>query len=139
MASLKEIRDAVIATLDEAIPELTGYRCPPDAPNMPAYFVQLKEGDFFAAMGRGTDRYEFDLVVMVGWTDSELSQDELDLYVCGSGAQSIRQAIFLNRTLGRDDLDASISALAEYGVKSAASVDHIGAVLRMSILTKGTA
>lgn len=139
MASLKAIRDAIKETVESAIPSITCYDTVPESPNLPAVIVQPAVGDFNVAFGRGTDRWEFDLIVLVSWGESDVAQDELDGYISGAGETSIRQAIFNARKLGLTDTDASVSAMSEYGGKTAAAMDHLGAVLRLVVVTSGTA
>lgn len=138
MASVTEIRDAIKTTIGAAITSLHIYDTVPDSPELPALIVQPTLSDFHVAMGRGTDRWEFDLIVLVSWGDSDLAQDQLDGYITGAGASSIRQAVFNARTLGLTAVDATIAGLSEYGIKTAAAIDHVGAVLRLVVHTSGT-
>lgn len=138
MASVTEIRDAIKTTIGAAIPTLHGYDTVPDSPELPALIVQPAGSNFHVAMGRGTDRWDFDLLVLVSWGDSGLAQDQLDGFITGAGASSIRQAVFNARTLGLTGTDATVAGLSEYGIKTAAAIDHVGAVLRLTVLTSGT-
>lgn len=139
MATLKAIRDAVKTTLEAAITTLHAYDTVPDSPNLPAVVVKPVESDFYKAMGRGTDEWQFDLEVLVSTADLDLGQDTLDDLVTGAGSNSIRQAIFNARTLGLSGTDASVAGMTEYGITTAADIPHIGAVLRLVVLTSGTA
>lgn len=140
MASLSEIRDAVKATLESNVQGLTAYDTVPDASNLPAVVVMLDTTDFMQAMGRGLDTYEFDLHVLVSTNDMGLRQDELDAYVTGAGTKSIREAIFRNRKLGRNDVDAHVSGLTAYNEKfTMSNIQHIGATLHLVVHTIGTA
>lgn len=140
MSSLKSIRDALKTTIETNITSLRVYDTVPEAVELPAVVVQPISSDFDQAMGRGTDRWDFDLIVLVSWGDSDLAQDQLDAYVSGAGTDSIRQVIFQNKTLGLADVDAHVSGLNDYGVQfQAASIDHLGATLQLIVYTKGTA
>lgn len=139
MATLKAIRDAVKTTLDAAIATLHVYDTVPDVVNLPAVVVKPVLSDFHKAMGRGVDQWEFDLEVLVSTADLDLGQDALDEFVNGSGSNSIRQAIFNARTLGLSGTDASVAGMTEYGITTAADIPHIGAVLRLVVVTSGTA
>jgi hypothetical protein len=139
VATLTEIRTAAADTISAAIAELHPYRNVADAVNTPAFVIAPTSANFLVAMGRGLDTYEFDLTVLVANADVDLAQDLLDQYVNGSGARSIRQAVFQGRTLGRSDCDAHIAGMADYGTRhSAAGVDYLGAVLRLVVHTTGT-
>lgn len=141
MASLQAIRDAIKATVDANISGLRVYDTVPDQVAPPALLVLPVESDFAVAFGRGTDTYQIDLFVMTNRTVPRTSQDSLDAFVTGAGSQSIRQAIFNNRTLGlTDGTEAYVSTMSRYGGSfPAAGIDHIGAALRLVVTTPGTA
>lgn len=140
MASLKAIRVAAKATIETHIPDLTGYPTVPEAVQVPAFVVEpAPPADFLVAMGRGVDTWNFDVHILVASSDAGLGQDELDDYITGAGAKSIRQVIFNNRTLGLTDTDAHIAQLIAYGGQfESAGIAHIGATLRLVVHTPGT-
>ena len=141
MSTLATIRDAVKTTIEAAVPELHVYDTVPDAANvLPCVIVIPFTSDFVIAMGRGLDTWEFDLLILVGTSDMDIRQDDLDAFVSGSGVRSVRQAIFNGRTLGLEGTDAHISQMLEYGARFVvAEFEHIGARLRMIVHTSGTA
>jgi hypothetical protein len=140
MSSLQAIRDAIKATVEAQIPGVFGYDTVPEVANLPAVVAMPDSADFAVAMGRGADTWELDLAVMVPWTDSDVSQDALDQLVTGAGPKSIRQVIFQNKTLGLNDVNAFISGMSDYGTAfEMASVEHLGAKLRIVVHTSGTA
>lgn len=141
MSSLAAIRDAIKSTIEAGITSLHCYDTVPDATNvLPAVVVLPFTADFEKAMGRGTDQWSFDLLVLTSTGDLGLGQDALDDYVSGAGTKSIRQVIFNNKTLGLSDVDAHVSQLLEYGMSfTNAEVPHIGARLRLEVFTSGTA
>lgn len=139
MASLKAIRAAVKTTLEANLADMTGYATIPGATNLPAFVVDPVDADFNVAMGRGTDTYQFDLAVMVNSSDLAIGQDELDDYLTGAGAKSIRAVVFANRTLGLTDTDAHVAGMSGYSTQfETSALEHIGAVLRLVVTTKGT-
>jgi hypothetical protein len=140
MAGLAAIRDAVKTTLESTIASLTAYDTVPEASNLPAACVVPDTADFDIAMGRGTDTWTFDLYVLVSSADMDLAQDQLDGFVTGAGANSIRAVIYANQTLGLSQVNAHVSRMSEYGAKFRQSeLDHVGAVLRLVVHTTGTA
>lgn len=139
MATLTAIRDAIKTTVGAAITTLHIYDTVPESPELPALVIQPVGSDFNRAFGRGLDGWEFDLVVLVSWGDSDLGQDQLDAFVNGSGSSSIRQAVFNASTLGLANTTANVSGMTEYGIRTAAGIDHIGAVLRLVVHSSGTA
>jgi hypothetical protein len=142
MASLSAIRTAVKTTLQDAIPGLHAYDTIPDVPNvLPCAVVMPSTADFLVAMGRGADTWMFDLLVLVGTGDVDAAQYQLDGFVSGAGAGSIREAIWQNRGLGLEDgTDAHVAAMTGYNLQfSAATMEHLGATLRLVVHTAGAA
>ena len=138
MSTLTEIRDAIKTTIETAIPALKVYPTIPDSVTLPAVVVMPDEVDFSVAMGRGTDTYEFDLIVLVSTGDMDVAQRQLDGFVTGAGSSSVRQAIFKARTLGLADVDAHVSAMTGYDLSSSvSSMDHVAAMLRLVVHTRG--
>lgn len=140
MSSLKVIRTAIKTTLEAGISGIKCYDTVQDATNvLPAVVVIPFTADFEKAMGRGTDQWSIDLLVLTSTGDPTIGQNSLDDFVSGAGTKSIRQVIFQNKTLGLTDVDAHVSQLLEYGMRfTNAEVPHIGARLRLEIYTSGT-
>ncbi len=140
MASLAQVRDGVKATLEANVTGLRVYDTVPDTVNLPALLVLPVEANFDFAFGRGADNYQIDLFVMTSRTVPRAGQDGLDAFITGAGSQSIRQAIFQNRTLGLvDGTEAHVSGMSRYGGNfPTAGIDHIGAALRLVVTTPGT-
>lgn len=141
MASFAELREAIRAVLDAALPDVHVYATVPERANLPAVVVQPAESTFPFTMGRAEDEWQFDLVVMTSPGDIRIGQDALDAYLSGSGSTSIRQIIMRNRQLGRDDvLIAYVAGMSEYGASfTMAAVDNIGCRLRLIVKTTGPA
>lgn len=139
MASLEQIRDGIKTTLDTNIASLFAYDTVPDVVNLPAVVPVPVEADFAVAMGRGTDKWTLDLLVLASYAVPELGQDSLDSFVSGAGSNSIRQVVFNNKTLGLARTDAHVSALTEYNARfEAANVPHVGGRLTLIVYTPGT-
>jgi hypothetical protein len=139
MASLASVRTAVKTTLENAISGLRGYDKVAAAVQVPSFVVVPGTADFVATMGRGNDTWEFDLHVLVSEADEVVGQAQLDEYVTGAGAKSIRQAIFTNNTLGLTHTNAHIAGMSAYGVRfEQTEIQHIGATLRLIVHTRGT-
>lgn len=141
MAALAAIRTAIKTTLEANITDLRVHDTIPDSISPPALVVAPAESaaDFQVAMGRGLDTWNFDLLVLVSMTTARIAQDALDAYVTGAGASSIRQAIFNNKTLGLDDVDARVASVSKYDFTyTVGSIDYAGATLRLIVHTSGT-
>lgn len=140
MATLSAIREALKTTIEAAIPELQVYPNVPESVNLPCVIVLPTSGDFQVAMGRGTDAYEFDLIVLVSRRDDDLAQYDLDDYVTGAGAKSVREAIFNANSLGLTGVAAIVRGVQRYGASfEVGDVPHVGAVLPCTVYTPGTA
>jgi hypothetical protein len=141
MASLLAIRDAIKATVEANVTGLKVYDTAPDITVLPAMLVLPAEANFDVAFARGWDTYQLDLFVMTSRMSPRTAQDALDAYVTGAGSRSVRAAIFANRALGlTDGTEAHVSGMSRYGGNyRTASIEHIGAVLRLVVTTPGTA
>jgi len=140
VASLQEVRDGIKTTLENNIDGLRVYDVVPDyAINFPVAIVLPTSILFNVAMQRGTDLYNFDILVAVERGNSRTAQDKLDQYITGQGSSSLRQAIFNNRTLGLDNTDATITGVGNYAADvNLNGIDAIGANLSLDVYTKGT-
>lgn len=141
MPSLSEIRRAIDNTVQQNIPGLRGFNDVADVIQVPAMVVMPARdtADFNGAMGRGLDTWRFDLYVLVARTEGSVAQQALDKYVSGSGERSIREVIYMNHDLGLgDETDAHVEGVREYGGKfQTARVDHVGAIVRLTVRTTG--
>lgn len=139
MPSLTQIRTALKDVVETAT-GLTGYRTTPEHANLPAFVVIPRTTSFDVAFGRGLDTYDLDVIVLISRRDDELAQDDLDEYVNGFGAKSIRQAVFNNRSLGLTNIDAHVVGLSDYGARfNIGELEHVGARLLVRVNTSGTA
>lgn len=141
MASIAQVRAGIQAVIENAIPDLTVYRTVEEVAHPPAVVIALAADDtcdFTGAMARGMDTWQYDLYVLTLYTDAEIGQDDLDLLIDGAGARSIRQAIYNNRSLGLTRTDAHVARVSQYGSSfESADLQHIGAVLRLIVHTRG--
>lgn len=141
MPTLSQIRQAIDNTVQNHIPGLRGFNDVVDVIQVPAVVVMPARdtADFNGAMGRGMDTWRFDLYVLVQRGEAGAAQAQLDAYVSGSGARSIREVIYHNPDLGLgDETDAHVEGVREYGGKfQTARVDHVGAIVRLTVRTTG--
>lgn len=141
MPTLGEIRRGIDNTVQNRIPAIRGFNDVTDVVQVPAMVVMPARdtADFTGAMGRGLDTWRFDLYILVARSESSVAQGALDQYCSGSGPRSIRQVIYENPDLGLgDDVDAQVEGIREYGGKfQTARVDHVGAIVRLTVRTSG--
>jgi hypothetical protein len=85
------------------------------------------------------DTWRFDLYILVQRGESGSAQKSLDAYVTGSGERSVREVIYNTPNLGLGDgTDAQAEGVREYGGKfQTARVDHVGAIVRLTVRTPG--
>ncbi len=139
MSSFSSVRTALKTTITNNVSGIRVYDTIDDMINVPAAVLIPTSINFTEAMARGTDRYEFDLIVVVSRADSRSGQNELDGYINGSGSNSIRQAVFENATLGQSDTSAVVTTMSDYGATYAVNgVESIGARLSVTVYTKGS-
>ncbi len=140
MSGLETIREHIKTTIEAAISTLHGYDIVPDSANvLPCFVIVPFTADFDKAMARGTDTWDIDLLVLTSTSTMVTGQNSLDSFISGAGTNSIRQAIFQAPSLGLSDTNAHVSQMLEYGMRfSIAGFDHIGARLRLMVITKGT-
>lgn len=137
MATFAEIREAVKTVVENAGIDLKVYpRVPGTATSRALVVVPAVPTDFNVAMGRGTDTWQIDLVLVMSAADLSVAQGHLDTYVDGGGTHSIRKLIFDNRDLGLTDTNAHVSSLIAYGETVNAGYDNISATLRMVVHTR---
>ena len=140
MATISAIRTAIKTTVTAAVTSLNGYDQVSDAVNFPALVVMPRDSDFLGAMGRGLDTHTFDLYILASYRDAGLAQGELDGFVTGAGATSVRQAIWNARALGLADTDATVTGMRGYGAKyEVGDITCLGAILELVVRTSGTA
>lgn len=142
MATLATIRTQIKNVLTAALGAGTEvYERVPGNAVLPCVYLTPDEADFTVAMARGTDTWNFSLVVVVPSADNIIGQEKLDPYVDGSGSKSIRQAIWNAKDTLRNThgFDVHVSAMSNYGGQySVIGKDHIGATLSLIIHTSGT-
>lgn len=126
MATLTQIRTGLAANL-ATIPGLRTTATVPDDISPPIAVTFTSTITYDETFGRGLDRYEFSVLVIVGRVDARTSQNTLDAYCAPSGASSIKTAIESNRTLGGIIQDLRVTEMRNYGASNIQSVDYLTA------------
>lgn len=140
MANITAIRAALKSTIETAIPKLRVFATMPDVTEGHSVLIDPQECDYAKTMQRGMDEYSFSLYVMVPWVETRKAQDNLDPYVSGHGSLSVRQAIYKDPTLGGVVEDAFVKGMRSYGGHfQVAKIQHVGAILDLTVITSGTA
>jgi hypothetical protein len=142
VATIEAILDGLKTTLEAAIGGLTVYDTIPSVANLPAVVPVPRSGSYEAGMGAGVDdTYLIDLDTLCAATVSQLGQQSLNAHLSGAGPRSIRQAIYQSRDIRRDvfglvNTKAWVRGWSGYGRGfPGASIDHVGAVIRLEVIT----
>jgi hypothetical protein len=140
MATLRAIREALKATLETRISGLTTYDTVPSSPNLPAAIPIPRAATFERGEGPGVDiAWQFDLDVLCSAAITQLGEIALDDLVDATGPRSVAAALRAggtNNPLGLAMTKAWVTGMRGYGVGfTAATIDHVGAVLELQIVT----
>ena len=84
--------------------------------------------------GRGSDRVELDVVVLVGKASDRASRDQIARYADGSGTHSVKAALEARTWTTCHEVTASECEFATYTV---AGTDYLGAVFALVIHGQG--
>lgn len=137
MATLAQIRDGVKTVVEAAIAGLQVLPRFDSVGSLPAVILLPADADYRQTMNRSLMRWELDLFVLTSKSVNSLGQYDLDELIDIDGARSIPAALF-GEDLNLTDTQAHIASMSGYGgTFEATGVDHIGAVLRLVVLTKG--
>lgn len=108
MTSIKAMRQGLAANLS-TIPGMRTSYFIPDNVNPPCAVITPPTIRYDLAMGRGTDQYDFQVIVLVTRADERIGQDLIDSYCAPSGAGSVKAAIESDRTLAGSVFDLRVT------------------------------
>jgi hypothetical protein len=134
MPSFSTARAAVKARLDN-ITGLNAYATAPGTPNLPAAIVLPGSPPivYDEVMSRGADRYNFDVLVLVNASATQLAQDKLDAYLAGTGDTSIKTVIEADERLGGEADWTRVVAVTQYGDVEYGGNQYLGARLAVEV------
>lgn len=137
MSSVEAMRTAISATILAGVADpLFAYDTVPDISQLPAVIVEPATADYVSTMGAGMDEWNFNVFVMCSRVQAAIGQNQLDGYVSGWGPNSIRRIVYQIPDLGLGDCDATVTGMKGYGGSwEIAKVEHVGAILRVRVLT----
>jgi hypothetical protein len=146
MSSLAQIRTGIADTIRTYVTsaedvDLYCYPYVKGSVNLPCVMLMPggggrdnKAGDFVMAMSRGTETWDFQLIVLCGRSDEDSGQQLLDQFIDKEGPLSIRQALWNTPDLGLGDVDAMVTGVTEYhGQYDMVRVPHVGAALQVKV------
>lgn len=113
MASLTDIRDAIAANLS-AITDFQVSAWMLANPTAPSGHVFPGPTTFDVTAGRGFDQLELLVQIFVAQNSDRGAQENLDEYMAGSGARSVKQALESDPTLGGACADLRVTGCSGY-------------------------
>ena len=136
MADVAQIR-AGIATRLATIADLQVNDSPLEAIVPPTAVVGEVTVDYDLSFGRGLDAFTFKVRLYASRADVESGVDELDAFMSGSGARSVKAAVEADRTLGGAAHDCRVRTADNFGVYDVGSTAYLGVEFTISAQAKG--
>lgn len=143
MPLLADIRQAIATTLMDNIPGLVASPDIGALNQLPVALVvpsPTVTADYTGAFARGLDEWNLYIYVIVSRRDDPTAQQELDSYLAGFGANSIRQVLFNNPDVGLEDTQVSVLGVKGYGGHfKESNIAMSGAIIVCKVYTSGSA
>lgn len=136
MASLAQIRDAVRTVLVAADDRLNVYPRFSSQLVLPCVVIAPDDADYDQVFGRAHMTWNLNLYVLAQSTVNELGQYDIDEYIDIDGPRSIVKALY-GEDLELAGTQVHVASMSSYGTFEAAGVEHIGAVLSLTVHTPG--
>ena len=136
MTALTDLRTG----LANRLTTITGLRSSayiPDNPQPPVAVVMPGRITYDTAFGRGSDEYQFTIMLIVGRVADRASQTTLDGYCESSGTRSVKAAIEGDRSLGGKALDCRVTEMANQGSLAIGDVTYHTAEFNVSVIAAG--
>jgi hypothetical protein len=136
MTALTDLRTG-LATRLATINGLRSSAYIPDNPTPPVAVVMPGRITYDTAFGRGSDEYQFTIMLIVGRVADRASQTTLDGYCESSGTRSVKAAIEGDRSLGGKALDCRVTEMANQGSLAIGDVTYHTAEFNVSVIAAG--
>jgi hypothetical protein len=136
MTALTDLRTGLAARLAT----ITGLRSSayiPDNPTPPVAVVMPGRITYDTAFGRGSDEYQFTIMLIVGRVADRASQTTLDGYCESSGSRSVKAAIEGDRSLGGKALDCRVTEMTNQGSLAIGDVTYHTAEFSVTVIAAG--
>lgn len=89
--------------------------------------------NYDCTMGRGSDDFQFTVLLMVSNKVERVSQEALDAYLAGSGALSVKAAIEADGTLGGVAHFTNVQGVRDYGLVTYGGQTYVGAEFMVEV------
>ena len=109
----------------------------PDNPQPPVAVVMPGRITYDQAFGRGSDEYQFTIMLIVGRVADRASQTTLDGYCESSGNRSVKAAIEGDRSLGGKALDCRVTEMTNQGSLAIGDVTFHTAEFSVTVIAAG--
>jgi hypothetical protein len=136
MTALTDLRTG----LANRLATITGLRSSayiPDNPQPPVAVVMPGRIQYDTAFGRGSDEYQFTIMLIVGRVADRASQTTLDGYCESSGSRSVKAAIEGDRSLGGKALDCRVTEMTNQGSLAIGDVTYHTAEFSVTVIAAG--
>jgi hypothetical protein len=130
--SITAIRTALATNL-ATIPGLRTAAEIPDLPNPPIAVVSLDSVNYDQAFAKGMTSYTFTITVIVGRSAEREAQRKLDAYIT-PGANSIKNAIESNKTLGGNAYDCRVVSMNSVGSVTISDTTYLAADFTVTVI-----
>jgi hypothetical protein len=136
MTALTDLRTGLAARL-ATISGLRSSAYIPDNPQPPVAVVMPGRIQYDTAFGRGSDEYQFTIMLIVGRVADRASQTNLDAYCASSGSASVKAAVEGDRSLGGKALDCRVTAMTSQGSLAIGDVTYHTADFAVTVIAAG--
>jgi hypothetical protein len=130
--SISLIRTRLAANL-ATIPGLRTSAEVPDLPNPPVAIVALTNVSYDRAFADGLTNYTFTVTVIVGRAAEREAQRKLDAYIT-PGANSVKNAIESDKTLGGYAYDCRVVSMDSVGSLTISDTTYLAADFTVSVI-----
>jgi hypothetical protein len=130
--SITAIRTALANNLG-TIPGLRTAAEIPDLPNPPIAVVSLDSVTYDQAYAKGMTTYNFSITVIVGRSAEREAQRKLDGYI-SPGANSVKNAIESDKTLGGNAYDCRVVSMNSVGSVTISDTTYLAADFSVTVI-----
>jgi hypothetical protein len=130
--SISQIRTALATNLAT----ISGLRTAaeiPDLPNPPIAVVSLDSVTYDQSFAKGMTNYTFTITVIVGRSAEREAQRKLDAYI-SPGANSVKNAIESNKTLGGYAYDCRVVSMNSVGSLTISDTTYLAADFTVTVI-----
>jgi hypothetical protein len=130
--SISQIRTALATNLATIAGLRTAAEIP-DLPNPPIAIVNLDSVTYDQAYAKGMTTYTFSITVIVGRSAEREAQRKLDGYI-SPGANSVKNAIESNKTLGGYAYDCRVVSMNSVGSLTISDTTYLAADFTVTVI-----